>query len=134
MKSNLGFFKGFKKKISLKYAFVLLLTGVGHFLKENYINFGRTPYWESVSLERNGTTNRSKIYKLQIRCNSEMTAEDKKYEAKGKTLKGIYRVVRSIDSKVEDILDELKEHFSCVPESDPGWNGNDYYNNESEYI
>ncbi len=52
--------------------------------------------------------------------------EDRYGGRKGKTLDDIYDVVRSIDSKVKDLLDELGE-LECETEENHDWDMGDFY-------
>ncbi len=45
-------------------------------------------------------------------------------------LRDLKTSVRSIDGKVEEILDELKEHLQDLGGSGNAWNGRDFYNHE----
>ena len=63
-----------------------------------------------------------------------MTAEE--YQGEGRSyevrlLKDVRASVRSIDGKVEEILDELKEHLPELSSSGNGWSARDFYDNEA---
>ena len=62
-----------------------------------------------------------------------MTAEE--YQDEGRSyevrlLKDLRASVRSIDGKVEEILDELKEHLPEVSGSGNAWSERDFYNHD----
>lgn len=62
-----------------------------------------------------------------------MTAEE--YQERDRAcqlriLRDLKTSVRSIDGKVEEILDELKEHLQDLGGSGNAWNGRDFYNHE----
>ena len=54
--------------------------------------------------------------------------EDRYGGRKGKTLDDIYDVVRSIDSKVKELLDEFGE-LECETEENYDWDMDDLYDN-----
>lgn len=61
--------------------------------------------------------------------------EDGKYrcEDEGRFLDHIHETLKSIDSKVEEILDELRERLECKGTHDEGWSLYDLYHNENDY-
>ncbi len=62
-----------------------------------------------------------------------MTAEEYRDEGKSyevRLLKDLRASVRSIDGKVEEILDELKEHLPARGSSENGWHPRDLYDDE----
>ena len=54
-----------------------------------------------------------------------------KYETR--LLKDLRASVRAIDGKVEEILDELKEHFQSQRRHDNDWGLRDLYNDDDSY-
>jgi len=63
-----------------------------------------------------------------------MTAEE--YQDEGRSyevrlLKDLRVSVRSIDGKVEEILDELKEHLPDMGGSGNAWSERDFYSNDA---
>jgi hypothetical protein len=76
-----------------------------------------------------------KVYKHRRCSNRRMTAEG--YQSEGRTyevrlLKDLRASVRSIDGKVEEILDELKEHLPDSNSSRNYWSPADFYDDASE--
>jgi hypothetical protein len=72
----------------------------------------------------------SNIYKPDARYLSEMTAEERQDEGKNyevRLLRDLRASVRSIDSKVEEILDELKDHLSARGDDENSWHPRDLY-------
>ena len=64
-----------------------------------------------------------------------MTSEDgyeegKDYGESVALLQDVRRAVRSIDRKVEEILDSLKEHFEDQGRRDNSWSLHDLYNED----
>jgi hypothetical protein len=75
-----------------------------------------------------------KVYKHQKCSNPEMIAEECQDEKRGyevKLLKDLRASVRSIDSKVEEILDELKEHLPSLNGSGNTWSERDFYDHDA---
>lgn len=70
-----------------------------------------------------------------MRCPFIMTSEyENHYEdRKSKTLEDIYCAIVCVDSKVEDILDELRDGDYGTRDYDNGWSTRDFYNNEEVY-
>ena len=66
------------------------------------------------------------VYKLRARCYSRM-AENNYHTRKTteKTLDDLYRVVKSIDERVEEILDELSEDIRTRADKFSGLEGYD---------
>lgn len=57
--------------------------------------------------------------------------EDRELTYETKLLKDLRAAVRSIDSKVEEILDELKEHFPSRGGNGDEWHADDLYDGNS---
>ena len=64
-----------------------------------------------------------------------MTSEYENHheDRKGKTLDDIYRVIRSIDGKVEKILDEVCDFDYRTAAHDDSWTVRDFYDNGEVY-
>lgn len=57
--------------------------------------------------------------------------EDRYGERKGKTLEDVYYAVRSVDSKVEEILDEMGELECRAKDDHRDWDMDEYCENEN---
>ena len=74
-----------------------------------------------------------------MRCPSRMASEenyqdDHEHQDATSLLSDIRTTVRSIDKKVEEILDDLQEHFEDVRSStDDTWDYRDYYDNANNH-
>ena len=75
------------------------------------------------------------IFKARMRCPFIMTSEyENRYEdRKRKTLDDIYRGIKSIDGKVEDILDELRDCEYGTRDYDSDWTMRDFCGDEEVY-
>ena len=51
----------------------------------------------------------------------------------GKVLEEMHGTLKSIDGKVDEILDELRDHFEAKGSRNGEWSVRDLYNGENEY-